>query len=330
MAAAAADWVPTGDGLRLETARAVAKAHGVPLDVVLKGFFVDAVDGPDGFADLHGVEDHVIVTNQADGRHLIKFANYKSFEDACEAPTAPGQQEEHDSDACRLTVVIMPYADHDSCDKLEDLAACPEFGYAKIDIANYDMLLWKKRDMTALNDQADKCRQLCTDMEITARRLFSADKCRRLGLGSGDRKVAGERLLKAHLDAKRYGDAHDLLLLLNKGKHDAIFREYDPCRPDDNASSGDHSAAARKQATARHLERYKHELDETYGAHPLEPYPERAEILKMEARCKLRRELANARREVRDIVETATQEIERIADQLEAMGAEPRLLGCGI
>ncbi|XBJ06020.1 hypothetical protein VPH35_024699 [Triticum aestivum] len=328
--AAAANWVPMGDGLRLETARAVAKAHGVPLDVVLKGCYVDAVDGPDGFPDLHGVEDHVTVTNQADGRHLIKFANYDAFEAACEAPTAPGQQEEQDD--ARLTVVIMPYADHDSCDKLQDLAAYPEFGYAKIDVANYDMLLWKKRDMAALNEEADKCRQLGTEMEMMVRRLLPADKWRRLGTGSGDGKIARERLLKSHLDARRYGDAHELLLLLDKGKHDAFFGVagcYDPCRPGDNAASGDR-AAAEKQATADLLERYKEELDERYGAHPLHPYPERADILKMEARNKLRRELANARREVQDIVETATREIERIADQLEAMGVEPRLLGCGI
>lgn len=324
--AAAANWVPMGDGLRLETARAVAKAHGVPLDVVLKGCYVDAVDGPDGYPDLHGVEDHVTVTNQADGRHLIKFANYEAFEEACEAPTAPGQQQ----DDARLTVVIMPYADHDSCEKLQDLVAYPEFGYAKINIANYDMLLWKKRDMAALNEEVDKCRQLSTEMEIMVRKLFPADKWRRLGMGSGDVKIAKERLLKSHLDAKRYGDAHDLLLLLDKGKHDAIFGAfgcYDPCRPGDN-DSGDH--AAQKQATAGLLEGYKQELDERYGAHPLHPYPERSDILKMEARYKLRRELANARREVQDIVETATQEIERIADQLEAMGVEPRLLGCGI
>lgn len=328
MAAAAASWVPTGDGLRLETAREVAKAHGVPLDVVLRGWYVDAVDGPRGFPGLHAMEDHVVVTNQAaDGRHLIKFANYDDFEDACvpAAASAPLQ--------LRLTVVVMPYADLFSCERLQELASDramhPRFGYAKIDIANYDILLWKKRGMAALEEEARRYRELGTLMENTVKRLFPGAN-KRPRPRNGDRRMAQERLMKAHLDAKQYGDAHELLLLMDEAKHDAIFKAdgcYDPCSPGDNSSSGESETTA---ATAELLEEYKQELDETYGVQPLDPYPERSHILRLEAGHKLRRELADARRQVQDIVEHATQEIERIASQLDIMMAEPRLLGCGI
>jgi hypothetical protein len=63
-----------------------------------------------------------------------------------------------------------------------------------------------------------------------------------------------ERLMKAHLDAKQYGDAHDLLLLLDKGKHDIIWGCYDPCRhPSDEPPE---CLAEKKKVVAHRLEGY--------------------------------------------------------------------------
>jgi hypothetical protein len=136
-----------------------------------------------------------------------------------------------------------------------------------------------------------------------------------------------ERLLKAHLDAKQYGDAHDLLLLLDKRKHDAIFTSYDPCRgPGGNDSPED--LAGKKQGVARRLEEYGRELGRQHGNALLNQWPERAVVLHIEARRKFDRELVDARRQVIDIVETAVQQLESIAEQLLAAGTEPSLLGC--
>jgi hypothetical protein len=50
----------------------------------------------------------------------------------------------------------------------------------------------------------------------------------------------------------------------------------------------------------------------------------------MEARCVFQRELLDTRRQVIDIVETAVQQLESIAEQLLAAGTEPSLLGFGV
>jgi hypothetical protein len=231
-----------------------------------------------------------------------------------------------------LTVIIMPYADLASCKKIDELsrAATPQLHrYHKIEITNRDLLLRKLKATTAVDDDARRVRDLGAQIESLGRGLFPANKYpRSSGSGRLNRQIAMERLMKAHLDAKQYGDAHDLLLLLDKGKHDAIFGCYDPCRRPSDESPAD--LAEKKKAVADCLEGYKKELDGKFGSDTLETLPERLDVLKMEARRMLQRELADARREVIDIVEAAVQQLESIAEQLLAAGTQPSLLGLDI
>jgi hypothetical protein len=327
-AAGNVSWRAAGDGLSLRTAREVARRHGVPLDVVLKGISV-----PPGVQDrLDSVEDHVVVKN---GEELIiKFADYGQFTEACVPARLEGIVGIHTS---TLTVVIMPYADLTSCKKIDELstAATPQLhGYLRIEIANRGLLLQKLHATAAVDDEARRVRDLAAQIESLGCGLFPANKYPRSLAARGrairDREIAMERLMKAHLDAKQYGDAHDLLLLLDKGKHDVIFRCYDPCCRPSNESPADQAEPEKKKAVADCLEGYKKELDGKYGSDTLALLPERAGVLKMEARCVFQRELADARTQVVDIVETAVQQLESIAEQLLAAGTEPSLLGFGV
>jgi hypothetical protein len=228
-----------------------------------------------------------------------------------------------------LTVILMPYADLASCKKIDELsrAATPQLHrYHKIEIANRDLLLRKLRSTAAMDDEAQRVRDLAAQIESLGHGLFPANKYPRfLGTSCLNRQIAMERLMKAHLDANQYSDAHDLLLLLDKGKHDVIFGCYDPCRhPSDESPE---CLAEKKKVVAHRLEGYRRELDGKHGSAPLDQWPERADVLKMEARCVFQRELADARREVIDIVETAVQQLESIAEQMLAAGTEPSLLG---
>jgi hypothetical protein len=324
-AAGNVSWRAAGEGLGLRTAREVARRHGVTLDVVLKGISV-----PPGVKErLDSVEDHVVVKN---GEHLIiKFTDYGQFTEACVLPRLEGIVGIHTS---TLTVVIMPYADLTSCKKINELstAATPQLhGYLRIEIANRGLLLQKLRATATVDNEARRVRDLGAQIESLGRGLFPANKYpRSSGSGRLNRQIAMERLMKAHLDAKQYGDAHDLLLLLDKGKHDAIFGCYDPCRRPSHESPADQAEPEKKKAVADCLEGYKKELDGKHGSDTLDPLPERAGVLRMEARCVFQRELADARTQVIDIVETAVQQLESIAEQLLAAGTEPSLLGFGV
>jgi hypothetical protein len=328
-AAGNVSWRAAGDGLSLRTAREVARRHGVPVEVVLKGISV-----PAGVEDLlESVEDHVVVETD-DAEHLIKFAVYSLFMDASLVSPPPRYL---GNPITTLTVIIMPYADLASCKKIDELstAATPQLHrYHKIEIANRDLLLRKLTATAAVDDEARRVRDLAAQIESLGRGLFPANKYPRSLTARGraihDREIAMERLMKAHLDAKQYGDAHDLLLLLDKGKHDAIFGCYDPCRRPSNESPADQAEPEKKKAVADCLEGYKKELDGKYGSDMLALLPERADVLRMEAGCVFQRELADARREVIDIVETAVQQLESIAEQLLAAGTEPSLLGFGV
>jgi hypothetical protein len=219
-----------------------------------------------------------------------------------------------------------------SCKKIDELstAATPQLHrYHKIEIANRDLLLRKLRAAAAVDDEARRVRDLAAQIESLGRGLFPAKRYpRSSGPGRLNRQIAMERLMKAHLDAKQYGDAHDLLLLLDKGKHDVIFGCYDPCRhPSDESPE---CLAEKKKVVAHRLEGYRQELDRKHGSAPLDQWPERADVLKMEAKRVFQRELVDARRQVIDIVEAAVQQLESIAEQLLAAGTEPSLLGFGV
>jgi hypothetical protein len=295
------NWHATGEGLLLPTAREVGRLHGVPLDVVLH---VPA-------AGIHGcldsAEDHVVVETD-DAEHLIKFADYGLFMDGSLVPSPPPPRYQGYS-ITTLTVIIMPYADLASCKKIDELsrAATPQLHrYHKIEIANRDLLLRKLRATAAVDDKVRRVRDLAAQIEGLGRGLFRANKYpRSSGSSRLNRQIAMERLMKAHLDAKQYGDAHDLLLLLDKGKHDVIFGCYDPCHRRSDESPAD--LTEKKEAVAHRLEGYRQELDGKHGSAPLDQWPERADVLKMEAERVFQRELVDARRQVIDIVETAVQ-----------------------
>jgi hypothetical protein len=318
MANAVPNWRLTGQGLQLGSAKEVARE----LDVVLKGSYVDAVDGPSGFHELHGSEDHVIVHNEAAAKDFIKFANFQRFADVCMVGEAQ-------RNGGTLVVVIMPYSDLNSCGRLQELdPAAAHYGYARIELANSDMLLWKHRASNALKDEVAKCGTLNTRLDGVVRELFPANKYRKHALPLGeDRRIAKERLLKAHLDAKKYGDAHQLMLLIDRPSHDAIFRAagcYDPCLRSTT------NTAPRKLQSAANLEAYKVQLQGRLGTTVLHAYPEQSDVLNLEAQYKYRRDMADARRQIQDIIDTAQDEITRIGQTLLAMGDQPSLLGCGI
>jgi protein-tyrosine-phosphatase len=291
---------------------------------------------PPGAHDrLASVEDHVVVETDEAANHLIKFADYGQFMNVFVIPPPPPPPPRDQAYPLgRLTVVVMPYADLASCKQLDELssrAATPHLRgrYLRIEIANRDLLLRKLRATAAVDDEASRVRDLATQIESLGRGLFPANKYPRTSAHAlrQNRQIAMERLMKAHLDAKQYGDAHDLLLLLDKRKHDAVFTFYDPCR----GHGGDDSPedlAGKKQGVARRLEEYRQELERRHGNAPLEQWPERAVVLHTEARRKFDREIVDARRQVIDIVETAVQQLESIAEQLLAAGTEPSLLGC--